>query len=234
MQRVDADAASRDGARFDVRGSLRQNLVLLNLLLALAAIGTAVMVREHQVLVWHDLDEMLHWSPVRSNRAAILLPLENSRSGSTYRLQFHLAPPEGGIPRDIGSGIQIEGQDGNGNVFEVLSSPPELSADGRAAETSIQLQDDGVSYVAIDFDAGLRSQVAVVGVSASYAEIKARSVDASIARGGTRNLILILGAILVIQIASLIVLVSQRQRRVKAGAVGATLCEGESVHATKE
>jgi hypothetical protein len=209
-------------------------LLFLNLLLAIAAVGTAVMVREHQVLVWHDLDEMLHWSPVSSNRAAILLPLESSRSGSSYRLQFHLAPPEGGIPRDIGSGIRIEGQDGNGNVFEVYSSPPELSADGRAAATSIKVQDDGVSYVAIDFDACLRSQVAVVGVGASDAEIKARSVDASITRSATGNLILILGAVLVIQIASLLVLVVQRQRRVKVGAVGATLCEGESVHATRK
>lgn len=209
-------------------------LLFLNLLLAIAAVGTAVMVREHQVLVWHDLDEMLHWSPVSSNRAAILLPLESSRSGSSYRLQFHLAPPEGGIPRDIGSGIQIEGQDGNGNVLEVLSSSPELSADGRAAAISITVQDDGVSYVAIDFDACLRSQVAVVGVGASYAEIKARSVDASITRSATGNLILILGAVLVIQIASLLVLVLQQQRRVKVGAVGATLCEGESVHATRK
>ena len=209
-------------------------LLFLNLLLAIAAVGTAVMVREHQVLVWHDLDEMLHWSPVSSNRAAILLPLESSRSGSSYRLQFHLAPPEGGIPRDIGSGIRIEGQDGNGNVFEVYSSPPELSADGRAAATSIKVQDDGVSYVAIDFDACLRSQVAVVGVGASDAEIKARSVDASITRSATGNLILILGAVLVIQIASLLVLVLQQQRRVKVGAVGATLCEGESVHATRK
>ena len=209
-------------------------LLFLNLLLAIAAVGTAVMVREHQVLVWHDLDEMLHLSPVSSNRAAILLPLESSRSGSSYRLQFHLAPPEGGIPRDIGSGIRIEGQDGNGNVFEVYSSPPELSADGRAAATSIKVQDDGVSYVAIDFDACLRSQVAVVGVGASDAEIKARSVDASITRSATGNLILILGAVLVIQIASLLVLVVQRQRRVKVGAVGATLCEGESVHATRK
>ena len=209
-------------------------LLFLNLLLAIAAVGTAVMVREHQVLVWHDLDEMLHWSPVSSNRAAILLPLESSRSGSSYRLQFHLAPPEGGIPRDIGSGIQIEGQDGNGNVLEVLSSPPELSADGRAAAISITVQDDGVSYVAIDFDACLRSQVAVVGVGASDAEIKARSVDASITRSATGNLILILGAVLVIQIASLLVLVLQQQRRVKVGAVGATLCEGESVHATRK
>ena len=119
-------------------------------------------------------------------------------------------------------------------MLEVLSSPPELSADCRAAAISITVQDDGVSYVAIDFDACLRSQVAVVGVGASDAEIKARSVDASITRSATGNLILILGAVLVIQIASLLVLVVQRQRRVKVGAVGATLCEGESVHATRK
>lgn len=190
-------------------------LTSVNLLLLLIVIVNVLLIWQHQVLVQYDVDEMVHWIPVRTNSTPILLPLEKGRAGTYYQVQLHFSEAVDDGERDFDSSVHVHGEDLNGNVFDVFAGDIAFKADGRTAMIPIEAREPNVTYLAVDLDAELRSQVALVGVSASIPEIKARSVDASITRDATRNALFLLGMMLLIQIVLLFGLIRQRQRHAK-------------------
>lgn len=186
-------------------------LVSLNLVLVLGALGAILLIRRHQILVYHGADSLVHWSPVRSDVESVVLPLDNSHAALDYLLWIESPAPQE-IISALQDGLYVRGENRAGELTDVLMSDITIDPNSNDIMAVIHIPSNGVQYVSITLAPDLRNKVDIVGVSASTTDIKAASVAASITRHASNILTILLLVLFVSEIVVLSALIGRPHR----------------------
>lgn len=170
----------------------------LNLALAVGALVAVVVLRWNQQLLTPD--HLIQWAPIGPETESVVLPLAPRMAADDYVLRIESLPSQE-LVREVETRMAISGMDAGGVMREILVGGASVDPNTNEWVIGIYVPSVDVDYLSIQLDHEIRGQIRRIGLTESTMELKATSLEASLAEDATRALVVLLAVVIIGQAA---------------------------------